>query len=169
MESILNDTAVRCVPMFWMGLKNYSSTYPKCTTDSQYKRIGDLTRNFTNLEKVRKMFTPPCEEMIIVTNVQRVKGRLRKEYYDDDLQTTVARSLYLDIQFRHVNDRYQVITNTRGFSVESCWSGIGGFIGIFVGVSMMQLPEIFMAFFTFSCKGGNKKDEDEKMASKFKS
>ena len=157
MKAILEDDEVGCVPTFWMGLSNYSSRYPKCNTDSQYKRIAVLTTNFTSLENVRDQIVPPCQEMIIVTNVQMVKGRLRK-----------GEDLYLDIQFRHVNDRYQVITNTRGFSVESCWSGIGGFIGIFVGVSLMQLPEIFLAFYTFLCRRSNKSEDKEKMGSKFK-
>ena len=155
MKTILEDDEVRCVPMFWMGLSNYSSRYPKCTTDSQYRRIADLTAGTQS--KIRDKIVPPCQEMIIVTNVQRVKGRIRKN-----------KDLYLDFQLRHVNDRYQVITNTRGFSVESCWSGIGGFIGIFVGVSLMQLPEIFLAFYTFLCKRKNTSEEKEKKGSKFK-
>ena len=56
---------------------------------------------------------------------------------------------YLDIQFRHVNDEYQNITNTKAFTTESCWSGIGGFIGIFVGVSLMQIPQILFGFYQY--------------------
>ena len=162
METILNDEWVGCVPTYWMGLKNYSSEYPKCTTVAQHQRIAYLTSNFTSLERVRKLFVSPCEEMIIVTNVQQVKGRLSKDPGNLD---PPSKDIYLDIQFRHVNNRYQVITNTRGFSVESCWSGIGGFIGIFVGVSLMQLPEIFMTSFNFLCK---RNKEKEMTNSKFK-
>ena len=41
------------------------------------------------------------------------------------------------------------ISNLRGFTGESCWAGIGGFVGIFVGVSLMQIPEIFVEMFSF--------------------
>ena len=55
--------------------------------------------------------------------------------------------LRLDIAFTHANPVYQVIKNGRSFSVESCWAGIGGFIGIFVGVSLRQIPELLFDFF----------------------
>ena len=89
----------------------------------------------------------------MVTNVQMVKGRERregplKEPTLNEPPGLEVQKLYLDIQFRLVNERYQVITNTRGFTIESCWAGIGGFIGIFVGVSLMQLPGLFFGFYT---------------------
>ena len=52
--------------------------------------------------------------------------------------------LYLDIAINHFTEQYQAIINNKGFTVESCWAGIGGFVGIFVGVSLMQIPEIIM-------------------------
>jgi hypothetical protein len=161
METILNDAKVNCLPTYWMGLQNYSFRYPRCTTDAQYKRINEITRNFTSHELVRMKFKPPCEGLIIVTNVQRVKGRERQRntLIEPTLYTDVGpemEKLYFDMQFRHVNDRYQVITNTKGFTAESCWAGIGGFVGIFIGVSLMQLPELFFGFFTFFFKKSRK-------------
>ena len=176
MENILNDDMVKCVPTYWIGLKNYSSRYAKCTSDAQYKRIGEITANFTSHEFVRMKFKHPCEEMIIVTNVQKVKGRERRRntlieptfdpFWIQSDPDPYVEKLYFDIQFRHVNERYQVITNTKGFTVESCWAGIGGFIGIFVGVSLMQLPGIFFGFFTFLSKNPRKDSDNDQRKSK---
>ena len=49
---------------------------------------------------------------------------------------------YLDLEFIQGNEMFQEIENVRDFGFESCWSGIGGFVGIFVGYSLMQLPEL---------------------------
>ena len=151
-STILKENNIQCVPDFWYGLLNNTNfDYPKCNTQRSYKNIGMLTSNFTSNELLRKMFKPPCEEMIIVTNVQKTKGRkLRKKpLIEPQIDQTAedVEMLYLDMKIRHVNDRYQVITNFKGFTGEGCWSAIGGFVGIFVGLSLMQLPEVILGLY----------------------
>ena len=46
-------------------------------------------------------------------------------------------------------DNFQNIVNQRGFTVENCWAGIGGFVGIFVGMSLMQVPELIIDFIVY--------------------
>ena len=70
METLMNDAKVNCLPAYWMGLQNYYPNYLRCNTATQYKRISEMTSNFTSHEYARNYFTRPCEEMIIVTNVQ---------------------------------------------------------------------------------------------------
>ena len=89
--------------------------------------------------------------MIIITNKQEKKGRemLRADLSGqfDHLVYRNEVSLRLDIEFNQVNPVYQIIKNGRSVSVESCWAGIGGFVGIFVGVSLRQIPDLVMDFF----------------------
>ena len=155
-EVILKHEEVNCIPLFWIGMHNFSSRFPKCSTASQYKKIREMTSGFTSFEEIRKRYDPPCDEMSIVTNVQRLQGREEQIKYMGELQFDVEeepglwkQNIYLDIQFRQANDVYQNITNTRGFTGESCWSGIGGFIGIFVGVSLMQIPVLLLRFYQY--------------------
>ena len=77
--------------------------------------------------------------MIVVTSIMREPG-LRREnrLVEKDLSKTLT---YLDIAFIVGCDVFQEIINARDFGVESCWSGIGGFVGIFVGYSILQLPD----------------------------
>ena len=167
-STILKENKINCVPDFWHGLFNNSNLdYQKCMKPEPYKKIALLTSNFTSYELLRNMIKPPCEEMIIVTNVQNTKGRERrtKPLIEPDIQNfkpemvEMLEMLYLDLQVTHVNDRYQVITNHRGFTGESCWSGIGGFIGIFVGFSLMQLPEVILGLCRFVSRTGKIKDK----------
>ena len=41
---------------------------------------------------------------------------------------------------------YEEIQNAKSFDLESFVSGVGGFIGIFLGYSILQLPELFGFF-----------------------
>jgi hypothetical protein len=156
METLMNDESLGCVPLYWRGFNNIGLR-DQCNETSQYKYISQETSNFTNFEKFRKRFEPPCEEMIIVTNIQIKKGRevQQKDFnggIDGTFNGTLSEDeigLYLDLQFSNVNDRYQIIENNRGFTGESCWAGIGGFVGIFIGISLMQVPEILLSVFNF--------------------
>ena len=104
--------------------------------------------------KIRKLFDPPCEEMMIVTSKLREKGR---EFQEIDLNGNGLTDedeemLYLDINFRNNNPTYQIIENDQGFTIEGCWAGIGGFIGIFIGVSLRQIPDFIIIFCNFARK-----------------
>ena len=50
------------------------------------------------------------------------------------------------ITFTYKEDEYQEIENIRAFGIEALWSGIGGFVGIFLGYSTMQLPDLLRYF-----------------------
>ena len=155
-KALMNDKHLGCVPSYWKEL--YSDAgYPECNETLQYRYISNMTVNFTKLGedgiigKIRHRYDPPCDEMIIVSNKQYLKGRQmlwNNLNGHDDFYTHVNEvNLRLDIEINHANPVYQVIKNGRSFSVESCWAGIGGFIGIFVGVSLRQIPELISDFF----------------------
>ena len=56
------------------------------------------------------------------------------------------------IQFIYTETNYQEIKNTMGFNLESFVSGIGGFVGIFLGYSTLQLPELLEIVPSFTAK-----------------
>ena len=69
------------------------------------------------------------------------KGRRREtKYLGRETTKTVS---YLDLEFTESSGMFQEIENVKDFGIESCWSAIGGFVGIFIGYSLRQLPEIF--------------------------
>ena len=47
------------------------------------------------------------------------------------------------ITFIYEEKYYEEITYSKDFGFESFWSGMGGFVGIFLGYSMMQFPDLF--------------------------
>ena len=52
---------------------------------------------------------------------------------------------HLELKFQYRNDKYWEIRNTRDFGITSLWSGVGGFVGIFLGFSLFQLVEMLMS------------------------
>ena len=150
LESLTHDERLQCRPLYWKGL-NTTSSLEECRGLSQYKYLSEITLNFTNYEKIRERLEPPCDDMIIVTNIQSRKGRVlqKKNFNNDDYYEEDEIGLYLDVHFSNINDRYQVTENSRAFTGKSCWAGVGGFVGIFVGASLMQLPELLHELYSF--------------------
>ena len=48
-----------------------------------------------------------------------------------------------------MDNKYQEIRNERAFAFESFWSAVGGFMGIFVGASLSQLPILMVDAWDF--------------------
>ena len=85
----------------------------------------------------------PCEDMLVVTNILKERGRLRRKSVLEANEMTS----YLDLEIIQGSEMYQEIENVKDFGVESCWSGIGGFVGIFLGYSLLQIPELIANYF----------------------
>ena len=132
LKSIVKETG--CVPSYWKSLVSKGSGYPICNASSQYELAYGYVSNIT---KSRELFTPPCDQMIVVSHIQKEKGRRRDE---------INKPLYVDLEFIQGSELYQEIQNVRGFSLGDCWSGIGGFVGMIVGYSLMHLPEMLSGY-----------------------
>ena len=119
---------VGCVPIYWTLIKPMDKAMPVCNTSSQMKELYNLTNN---IETTLNMYTSPCQDMTIVTGMQIGQG----------LTTN-----HIDLKINYLSKFFQKITNQRDFNFESFFSGVGGFMGIFLGYSMLQIPDIFISF-----------------------
>ena len=155
MEYIMEEK-LGCSPMFWKGFES-AKLVEGCTELEKYKLLRNITTEFNNFNDIQNEFHPPCDTMYIETNMKRGIGRdLQSKVFDYgfdeegfEFPNKTKTGLYLDLIFYIAPDNFQNIVNHRGFTVENCWAGIGGFIGIFVGVSLMQIPELLIEFFFF--------------------
>ena len=153
MNMMANELKLGCIPLYWKSL-DISHDLQVCNETWQYRAISDVTSNFTYfgeegmMGKIRSMFNPPCDEMIIVVNKREKRGRnfLWKDFNNQYIIENNETGLYLDMIFNNDNPRFQIIENDRSFTGESCWAGIGGFVGIFIGVSLRQIPELVLGF-----------------------
>ena len=150
---------IGCSPMYWIGFAA-SKGIGGCTKLNDYGILNNITTAFTNYNGIQEAFEPPCETMYVATNVKTQKGRSvqnkvfdyrydepKVKYGKRELVPNITKTgLYLDMTINMAADNFQNIVNQRGFTVENCWAGIGGFVGIFVGMSLMQVPELIIDF-----------------------
>ena len=95
-----------------------------CLTPNQLKKIHYYLENY---KSILSTYDPPCLDMSLVGMVDTNSRQQGKHF---------------GIKVRYTEGNYQHIENVKEFSFESFWSGVGGFVGIFLGYSLMQLPEL---------------------------
>ena len=98
----------------------------KCKTKEQYKTFYTKSNNF----KYKKLIIP-CDQLTI-----RYETETRKTRKSNRIKRIMITMKYFDV------NNYKLILNKQEFGWESLWSQIGGFIGIFLGYSLLQVPEI---------------------------
>ena len=63
--------------------------------------------------------------------------------YNQKISTSASFNLGVSVEFLYKGYQYQEVENLREFGFEAFWSGVGGFVGIFLGYSLLQLPDLF--------------------------
>ena len=126
-----------------------------CSNEAQFKKTQDLI-NSDNQNKHMKItngiissFTNPCNEMGINVNIKN------KDKNQESEERVVLKFVYR-------MQKYQEIKNEKEFSLEMLWSGIGGFVGMFIGYSMLQLLDNGLNWI-MSWNDSKKSEENESM------
>ena len=118
---------IGCTPPYWNDNAGNRST-PRNICRSN-KELGQIKAYWPVDEGILahpifETYRKPCNKMLIFNNVF-------KDYENDpDL---------LKIKCRITEDFYQEILNTRGFGKAELWASIGGYLGVFCGISMHQV------------------------------
>ena len=85
-------------------------------------------RALGNIEETRSRYVQPCDYMDVSLGTSQINSYV-----------TVPNVILL--QFVYMKKIYQEVVNLREFGFQSCWSSIGGFVGIFIGYSLLNFPE----------------------------
>ena len=130
-----------CIPAYWRRFSKLwkdSLGLKYCKTYEQYKQVADLIdRRWTITTK----YDPPCNKMTTMSHAYTARpfDSAKNKIYND-LQLIIIEILYK-------TDEYQEIINKKAFDRESLFCQVGGYIGIMLGVSFLQLPDILIATF----------------------
>jgi hypothetical protein len=132
-----------CIPVFWKTISKpwkRESKLSFCKTLEKYKKYDhmyyglNLTSDIFKVLKVSlAQGEPPCSEMSVIYDVSthyHVENEHEYEYGDGDL---AIRTIYR-------TKKYEEIINKRKFDWESLFGQVGGFIGIMLGWSMLNIP-----------------------------
>jgi hypothetical protein len=121
MEDVM--ARVGCVPIYWKTF-TLLPNLEECESPSQLQKIYQHIQNY---EKDLFSYVSPCNDMSI-------SAKFDKEE-DNQLKEPVIKVIY-------TKATYQNIENNQSFGFESFLSGVGGFVGIFLGYSILQVPEL---------------------------
>ena len=109
-----------------------------------------MLQNFT---QIHSTYHPPCNEMklTVTYDQQKLDDHWLTFLADGHNPSSPSVEELLSIEFRYLDQNYQEIINEREFGIESLWSTVGGFVGIFVGTSLSQAPSLVANSFTWIC------------------
>ena len=118
---------VGCIPPYWKSRAALSDlkAMPHCNSFSQLK---ELDRAIDNTASIMASYEPPCNQMSMNMNTNG-----HQQPYGNDTW---------GIRIKYMDEQYQEIQNKREFGLDSLGSSVGGYIGIFLGFGMLQLPDL---------------------------
>ena len=133
---------VGCVPNYWRFLEPTDLPHDICTTSSQLKKTYDI---LNNISSIMSRYPESCNQGMRTVNDFLGYGH------------GIAPGLKLTLTYSA--DQFQEIQNERNFGFEALFSGTGGFVGIFLGYSLLQVPDLLDMnwnrcgmFFTILCQ-----------------
>ena len=125
---------VKCVPIYWKQF-NHSNVlgFEECKSQKELKKVYDTIERY---KEILHSIKPSCVDMTVMVT------------YNQLIATSAKLNLGASINFLYKGTQYQAVENQREFGFEAFWSGVGGFVGIFCGYSLLQLPDLFEYLFT---------------------
>ena len=133
LQTISNDTG--CIPPYWKNIISTISSLNVCSSPAELKKAHDLTTDYRQVIKDRDN---PCLNML--SSVVWHQGTYENSKVCE--KCTQFKIVYLE-------KYYEEIKQVKHFGFEDFVSGLGGFIGIFLGYSMMQIPQLLGKISTY--------------------
>lgn len=112
-----------------------NTTLTVCTTKEEMKKTIDVSNEYRiardNFDKI------PCRNL----------GRLDFGYREYDLPKD--RTPSFNITLYYGDSKYREIRQVRAFGLHALFGNIGGYVGIFIGYALFQLPDLVMKIMNF--------------------
>jgi len=120
-----------CVPVYWsymLGeMKRLRIFTKRFTLCKSFEKLRNTSEHIEYFDDVLASYEPPCEEMTSLPIITRE--------IDQPEQQFLVKVTY-PVSF------YQEIKNVKEFTFETFWSTAGGYLGFFLGYSLLQVPEL---------------------------
>ena len=128
MQRVMRD--VRCVPEYWTYLMHNQSV-ATCNSTKQYQQFSKYfaRKERKNVHEVFHQYMPPCTRMRILSSIKFL------DHYEKEK---------IRIDFRYLSKEFEAIQNVRDFDLESLVGNIGGYVGMFLGVSLLQISNLLI-------------------------
>ena len=130
-------SSVGCIPPFMQRFV-VNATFPnkppisRICNRTQYRNISKQYK-IDMFYSVAKLYAEPCNQM---TSIVTMDNTIITEKNNTENRKVFA------IVINYETREYKETINNKAFSITTLWSQIGGFIGIFLGYSLLQVPEV---------------------------
>ena len=109
-----------------MALLFDDAKYKECQSHEQFQKAYQALSNYKD---TLRSYERPCVDMRVLV----------REQLNEPLKN---RHKEIDIKLTYNEGTYQEIINTRDFGMDSFWTSVGGFVGLFLGYSISQVPDL---------------------------
>ena len=117
-----------CIPIYWKHFFTMEHNLKVC---DQQEELKNAYGNISKVRNILKWNTPPCNEMVLQTA-------------DFINRRPVIAPKDGAIAFYYSNKMFEEINYSKAVEFQNWLSNVGGFVGIFLGYSLMQMPELFI-------------------------
>ena len=122
---------VNCTPSYWKPILKGVKHLKECNVEE----LETIHRFVMDRENVPFFYKPSCVSTSISAITESINAKLL---------CTGAEDFWI-FRIFYPPKIYTQIVNTREVQLENLGSGIGGFVGMFLGISLMQVPDIFFS------------------------
>ena len=122
---------LNCIPSYWRSIVEDGKNFVNCT-DEKLKLIHSY---IMDRENTPFMYKPSCASTIISAITEKTTMENFCQYTED----------FWRFRIFYPQKIFTQIISTREVPAEGLVSGIGGFIGMCLGISLMQLPDLLFS------------------------
>ena len=159
---------LKCIPPFWKPYYEWkNSTFAICKTSEKLLLASKLEKDVALQSDIMERFQQPCAEMSF--GIVKSQFKMKYDFSKNHLRESQAQKIHekdaqnvlvlgrghLSIEIKYPDHRYHEIVNMQLVSFDSFWSSTGGFIGMFLGYSVMQVPHFIFGIIEWSIKRNN--------------
>ena len=138
-----------CVPPFFKRFVSNVTrisnelTQKSCKKEqlAAFRKAYSPNRHF---ETIENEYLQPCGQMIasVASTEALIPKVARSDLVDPWVTKNRIKTYDVNIGIRYGLATYKVATNNQAFTLLSLWSQIGGFVGIFLGFSLLQVADL---------------------------
>ena len=121
---------LQCRPPYWNEISNFNLT--ACSSKEDMKKLHD--------DFLHNRFSKNLKSHVPCNNLEK----LHFDYFEFDIPESKDPHMIISIVF--VDIKFREIVSVRSFDVQSLFGNIGGYVGIFIGYALLQVPEALVRF-----------------------
>ena len=115
-----------CRPPHW----NVNTSLPECVKKGTMEEISKYTPHLYSSYP-----NPPCQSLSHILGSQEEPDSLSYNPYTRDMKGI------FEVKMRFEAERFMLIEQTRSYDIESLIGNSGGYLGLFLGCAILQIPQ----------------------------